>query len=115
MNQMPAAVIEPFQPLVESAARTNQVLVGQLEKWIGLQMDSLKAYVDLGVAQLKVALKVTDAHSLHEFADSQFAVLSFVGHRMVDDGRAMATWGGDCLNQANRLTRANLLSLLFRY
>ncbi|MCO5760978.1 MAG: hypothetical protein NHG36_05640, partial [Chromatiaceae bacterium] len=72
------------------------------------------AYVDLGVAQVKVALKVTDPHSLHEFADSQFAVLSFVGHRMADDGRAVVEWASDCQSQANRVARANLLSLLFK-
>lgn len=115
MNEMPAAFVGSLQPLVASVARTNQFMVGQLEKWVALQVDSLKAYVDLDVAQVKVALKVTDPHSLHEFADSQFAVLSFVGHRMADDGRALAEWGSDCQNQANRVARTNLLSLLFKY
>ncbi len=71
--------------------------------------------MDLGLAQVKVALKVTDPHSLHEFADSQFAVLSFVGHRMLDDGRALNEWGMECCNQAHRLARQNMLSLLFKY
>lgn len=50
-----------------------------MEKWVALNMDSWKAYVDLGMAQAKVVLKVHDTQSLNEFADSQFAVLSFVG------------------------------------
>lgn len=115
MNEMPATVFEPLMPLVASLAKTNQVMVGQFEKWVALRMDSLKAYVDLGLAQVKVALKVTDPHSLHEFSDSQFAVLSFVGHRVVDDGRALAEWGVDCVTQANRLARENALRLLFKY
>lgn len=89
-------------------------MLEQLEKWVSLQMDSLKAYVDLGVAQAKVALKVTDPRSLHEFTDSQFAVASFVGHRVVDDGRLLAEWGADCCNQANRVARQNMLSVLFK-
>ena len=115
MNEMPATVFEPIKPVFTSLARTNQVMVGQLEKWVALRVDSLRAYVDLGLSQLKVALKVTDPHSLHEFSDSQFAVFSFVGHRMLDDGRAAAEWGADCFAQANRLARQNALSFLFKY
>ena len=115
MNEMPATVFEPIKPLIASLARTNQVMVGQFEKWVALRMDSLKAYVDLGLAQARVALKVTDPHSLHEFSDSQFAVMSFVGHRIMDDGRAAAEWGADCIAQTNRLARQNALSLLFKY
>ena len=93
--------------------RTNQFVVERAEQWAALRMDSLKAHVDLGVAQVKVALKVTDPHGLHEFTDSQFAVLSFVGHRMLDDGRLLAEWGADSYRQAARLARQNLLGLLF--
>lgn len=114
MNEMPVA-FESFKPLVASLARTNQLVVGQFEKWVALQIDSLKSYVDLGVAQVKVALKVTDPRGLQEFADSQFAVLSFVAHRMVDDGRALGEWGVDCCRQTDRLARTNMLSLLFKY
>ncbi|HHW77994.1 MAG TPA: hypothetical protein GX399_13365 [Xanthomonadaceae bacterium] len=115
MNEISVTALEPFKPLFASLTRTNQAVVGQLEKWVALRMDSLRAYVDLGLAQVKVALKVTDPHSLHEFTDSQFAVLSFVGHRMLDDSRALAEWGNDCYSQANRLTRENMLRLLFKH
>lgn len=94
--------------------RTNQFVVERLAQWTTLQMESLRAYVDLGVAQCKVALKVTDPHSLHEFVDSQFAVLSFVGHRIMDDGRMLAEWSADGCRQADRLARKNLLGLLFK-
>ncbi len=114
MNEGSVAFTEPFRPWVASLTRVNQFVVGQMEKWVGLQMDSLRAYVDLGVAQAKVAMKAVDPHSLHEFADSQFAVASFVGHRVVDDGRLLAEWSEDCCNQANRLARRNALSVLFK-
>lgn len=114
MNEMPAMWIDPLKPWVAPLTRFNQFMVGQMEQWAALQMGSLKAYVDLGVAQIRVALKVTDPHSLHEFADSQFAVLSFVGHRVVDDGRALAEWSAHYQTQANRLARENLLGLLFK-
>ncbi len=115
MNEMPAVIFEPIKPWVTSLTRANQMIVGQLEKWVALRLDSLRAYVDLGLAQAKVALKVTDPHSLHEFTDSQFAVLSFVGHRMVDDSRGLAEWGADCYGQVNRLARENMLRVLFKY
>jgi phasin family protein len=110
MNEMPAVIGEWVAPL----QRTNQFLVQRLEQWAALQMESLKAYVDLGVAQCKVALKVTDPHSLHEFVDSQFAVLSFVGHRMMDDGRMLAEWSAAGCRQADHLARQNLLGVLFK-
>jgi len=115
MNEMPAAMFEPTKPFVAALTRTHQLMVGQLEKWVALRMDSLKAYVDLGLAQVKVAAKVTDPHNLHEFSDSQFAVVSFVGHRLLDDSRALAEWSADCWVQADRLARQNALGFLFKY
>jgi len=115
MSAMSARFAEPFGYWVTALTRTNRLMVEQLEKAVTLQMDSVKAYVDLGVSQVKVAFKVTDPHSLHEFTDSQCAVLSFVGHRVLDDGRMLNEWGVDCCRQAQRVARQNLLSLLFKY
>ena len=107
-------MLEFIEKWVAPLKQTNQFVAGRLEQWAALQMESLKAYVDLGVAQCKVALKVTDPHSLHEFTDSQFAVLSFVGHRMMDDGRMLAEWSAEGCRQANGIARQNLLGLLFK-
>lgn len=114
MNEQSAAFAAPFKPLLTSLTRCNQFAVGRIEQWVALQMDSLRAYVDLGVAQTRVAFKVTDPHSLHEFADSQFAVLSFVGHRLIDDSRAMNEWASEGQKQTIGLGRANLLTALFK-
>jgi phasin family protein len=114
MNEQSAAFAAPFKPLLTSLTRLNQFAVGRMEHWVALQMDSLRAYVDLGVAQTRVALKVTSPHSLHEFADSQFAVLSFVGHRVIDDRRAMSEWGNEGQKQAIGLSRVNLLTTIFK-
>jgi phasin family protein len=110
MNEMLALLGNWAAPL----RRTNQFAIGRVEQWAAMQMESLRAYVDLGVAQIKVALKVTDPHSLHEFTDSQFAVLSFVGHRIMDDGRMAAEWCAESCRQANGVARQNLLGLLFK-
>mgnify|MGYP003616212354 CR=1 FL=1 len=114
MNEIPGTGFEPMKPLVAALVRTHQAVVGQFEKWVELRMDSLRAYVDFGLAQTKIALVATDSRSAGEFADSQFAVLSFVGQRMMEDGRALAEWGGDCFAQANRVARENALGLLFK-
>ena len=114
MTEMPAAMFEPIKPFVAALARTHRFAVGQFEKWVTLRMDSLKAYVDLGLAQVKVAAKVTDPRNLHEFSDSQFAVANFVSHRLLDDSRALAEWGADCCIQADRLARQNALGFLFK-
>lgn len=113
MNKISIFEAKPFKSWITPLTKFNQFAAGQVEQWSALQMESLKAYIDLGTAQARVALKVTDAHSLHEFADSQIAVLSFVGHRMLDDGRALFEWSSNGQVQANRLSRENLLSWLF--
>lgn len=115
MNEISGMVFEPMKPLIASLARTNQVMLGQFEKWVALQSNSLGAYMDLAMSQVKIALKVTDLHSLQEFSDSQFAVMNFMGHRMLDDGQAVREWGTDCLVQAQRLSRENALCWLFKY
>ena len=115
MNEMPVGFSAPLGPLVEPLTKVNRFMISQLEKGVMLGLDSLRAYVDLGVAQVKVALKVNDPHGLHEFADSQFAVLSFVGHRILDDSRALNEWGMEGCNQAHRLMRKSMVDLLFKY
>jgi phasin family protein len=114
MNEMPAGLGQPLKPFIEPMTKFNQMTGSQIEKWVALSMDSLKAYMDLSMAQVKVILKVHDSKSLSEFADSQFAVLSFVGHRILDDHRALNEWGADYYHQANRLARSNLLNLIFK-
>jgi phasin family protein len=115
MNEIPDMVFEPIKPLVASVARTNQMVLGQVEKWMALQADSLKAYMDLGLSQVKVALKVTDLHSLQEFSGSQFAVMNFMSHRVLDDVQAIREWGADCFVQTHRLSRENTLRWLFKW
>lgn len=114
MNDTSTMFYEPMRPVATALARTNQVMIGQFEKWVMLGLDSMKAYVDLSIAQMNVALKVTDPHSLFEFSDSQIAVWSFIGHRMMEDTRLMAEWSMECGVQANQLARENTLRLLFR-
>ena len=115
MNKDSLMFTEPFRPWIVSLTRANQFVAEQLDSWVRYRMDSLRSYVDLGVAQTKVALKVTDLGSLREFADSQFAVASFVGHRVIDDGRLLSEWSEDCYKQANLVGRRNMLSMLFKY
>lgn len=110
MNQMPAFVEE----WVSAFKRTNQFVAARWEQWAGLQMESLKAHADLGLSQVKVALKVSDLRNLREFADSQFAVMSFVGHRMMDDAQLATEWGAENCRQADRLARQNLLKLILK-
>ena len=114
MNEKSVAFNAMCGALVEPLTQVNRFMASQLEQCVMLGLDSLRAYVDLGVAQIKVALKVSDSHRLHEFADSQFAVLSFVGHRVLDDNRAVSEWGKANYCEANRLMRKNLLGLLFK-
>lgn len=115
MNEMPVGLSAPLGRMVEPLTKVNRFMISQLEKSVALSLDSLRAYVDLGVAQVQVALKVHDPQGLREFADSQVAVLSFVGHRMLDDSRALNEWGMEGCNQAHRLMRNNLMKWLFKY
>jgi len=114
MNEIPAKLGQPLKPFIEPIAQFNQLTSSQIEKWVVLSMDSLKAYMDLGLAQARVALKVRNAQNFNEFVDSQSAVLSFVAHRMVEDYRSLNEWGIDCYYQTNHLMRSNLLNLIFK-
>lgn len=114
MNNHLASVEAPFAALVEPLIQAHQFWLAQWEKGVALGMNSLKAYVDLGAAQVTVALKVRDSYSLHEFADSQFAVLSFVGHRLVEDIRALGEWEIDACQQAQGLLQRRLLRCVFK-
>ena len=110
MNPMQALLA----PWIAPWQRTNRLVMDRMEQWATMQMESLKTYIDLGLTQIKVASKINDSRSLSEFNDSQYAVLSFVGHRIMDDGRMMAEWATESYQQADRVARQNLLGLLLK-
>lgn len=115
MSETPLAFIEQFRSFLAPLTKANQFLIERIEKLVTLQMDSVKVYTDLGLSQIKVALKATDSDSAHDFLDSQFAVLSFIGHRVLDDGRALAEWSTGCVTGVARLAQENTLKMIFKY
>lgn len=109
MNSM--NIVEPWAIAWQ---RTGRFMTERMEQLAALRMESLKAYIDLGVSQMKVAAKISNPRSAGEFSDSQYAVLSFVGHRVFDDGRMMAEWGVETCQQADRVARKNLLGFVLK-
>ena len=104
-----------LQPGVRLAVKARQEGVAQWESLVALQMNSLRAYVDLGLAQYRVAAQISSPQDLCEALDSQIAVFSFLGHRLQDDSRALLEWQQSTLARSYALWRAGLIALIFRY
>ncbi len=96
-------VTMPFEAYRSVVVKFNQALAGQIAYFAELQMNSLKKYTDLGLAQIKVASSVSDTRGLQEFVESQSAVASFLNQQLANDSQALAKWGYDCYVQADSL------------
>ena len=50
--------------LPEPMIRANKLIIEHMEKLLILQMNSLKAYFDIGINQFRAAAEITDLESL---------------------------------------------------
>ena len=104
-----------LQPGVRLVVKARQEGVAQWESLVALQMNSLRAYVDLGLAQCRVAAQISSPQDLCEALDSQIAVFSFLSHRLLDDSRALLEWQQTAQTRSYALLRAGLIALIFRH
>ncbi len=72
------------------AVKANKLFVASLEKLVELQLAALHTYTDLGLAQLKAAVEVSDADSLKAYLRGQVETASVVRQKLLDDAKALA-------------------------
>ncbi|MDX1606635.1 MAG: phasin family protein [Candidatus Competibacterales bacterium] len=96
------------QQLAATVQRFNQLAVTNVEKLVALQLDTLRRYSDLGVAQLKALVEVRNPQQLQDYVREQGEVARRFGETLVADGKAVAELGVEYNQQAQQLARESV-------
>ena len=81
------------QPIIETLRTLNELMVASLEKTINLQLDSLQAYADLTISQLKAGVEIKDMSDLKDYAIRQGDLAKVVNDKLVKDTRTLTEIG----------------------
>ncbi len=99
-----SALSVPTKGVLEPAHKLNQQAIAAIEKLVAYQIDSLKAYSELGVNQLKAAVEVRDVEGLKNLLTNQTDVLKEFGERLLTDYKAISQMGADFVSQSSKVT-----------
>ncbi len=98
-----SALTKPTKGVLEPVQELNQQAIATIEKLAAHQIDSLKAYTELGVNQLKAAAEVRDVEGLQNLLSKQTDVLRKVGDRLMSDFKAISQMGTNFVSQSTKV------------
>ncbi|WP_435103818.1 phasin family protein [Arhodomonas sp. AD133] len=107
-EEMTQKFFDQFQNAGEPMRRFAELSLTQAEKLAHFQLDASRAYVDLGIEQLRAATSVRDVRGLQDYVSRQQEVASTVGRRLTDDVETLAGMGKDFSEAAGKLAQENV-------
>lgn len=84
-----ANVNEQFAAFAAPMKQFNNLVVGNVEKLAAMQLAAMQSYTEMGIAQLKGALEVSDADSFNAYVAQQKDVLKVVSEKIAADSKAV--------------------------
>lgn len=98
-----SALTASTKSVSEPAQKLNQEAVAAVQKLAAHQIESLRAYADLGLSQLKTATEVNDIAGLQDLMSKQTDVLRTFGGRLVSDLGALFELSADYTVRATKI------------
>ncbi|UUM32643.1 phasin family protein [Vibrio japonicus] len=86
----------------------NKLVTKNLEVITELQLNAVRTYSELGLAQMKAASEIKDVTSLTAFNGQQLNVLSKLSQQMVDDSNKLQSIAKEFKDDIEQLTSENL-------
>ena len=86
----------------------NQLAVKHMEQLVALNLESMKAYADLGVAQMKAASEINDLEGLRTLVGKQTEMVKQVGEKLAADTRAVVELSKTFNLDAQKLAKDSL-------
>ncbi|ASA58271.1 MULTISPECIES: phasin family protein [Vibrio] len=93
---------------LEPYFKFNKLLTKNVEVLTQLQLNSMKTYSDIGLAQMKAASDVKDVASLTAFNTQQMGALSKLSQQMVDDSNKLQAIAKEFKDDVEKLTSENI-------
>jgi phasin family protein len=109
MNKMPYEMFNvDAAQLAAPVKEFNQLAVNHVEKLVELNLESVKAYAELGVSQLKAVSEVQDLDGLKSLMSTQNDVVKQFGEKLAADARAMVELNKAFNLDAQKLAKENM-------
>ena len=86
----------------------NKLIAKNVEVMTELQMNAMKTYTDMGLAQMKAVTDIKDVNGLAAFNSQQLAVLSQLSQQMMSDSNKFQAAAKEFKDDVETLTTENL-------
>lgn len=100
--------LQPPPALPESVIKANRLFIENVEKMLVFQMNSLKAYFDISINQLRAAAEITDLESLRDFYKRQMEIAQTLQCKLLNDARIMSNMATRFKTEMDGLTQTLL-------
>lgn len=104
--------LETPPALPEPLIRANKLFIENVEKLLVFQMNSLKAYFDIGINQLRAAAEITDLESLQDFCKRQAEIAQTLQRKLINDVRIMSNMAARFKTEMDGLTQTTVEATL---
>lgn len=106
--------LETPQSLPEPLVKANKMMVENIEKMMVFHMNSLKAYMDIGINQMRAAAEINDVKSWQDFYRRQGEIAQTVQQKMLNDARLMSDLAARFKTEMDGLTKTSLEDALLK-
>ncbi|EMK3303679.1 phasin family protein [Vibrio vulnificus] len=86
----------------------NKLVTKNVEVLTELQLNAIRTYSEMGLAQMKAASEVKDVTSLASFNGQQLNVLTKLSQQMLDDSNKLQVIAKEFKDDVEKLTSENL-------
>ncbi|MBY7729787.1 phasin family protein [Vibrio splendidus] len=93
-----------FEPYL----KFNKLVAKNVQTMTELQMNALKTYTDMGLAQMKAVSEIKDVNSLTAFNGQQLTALTQLSQQMMSDSSKMQAAAKEFKEDVETLTTENL-------
>jgi phasin family protein len=97
-----------IEQFVAPYAAFNKLVYDNVEKLVGLQMDAMQKYAQIGLENWKASLAIKDVNDLQEFAQRQRDIMQDITSKMIADAKVASELGGAFITDARKLVQDNV-------
>ncbi|RXJ72531.1 phasin family protein [Veronia nyctiphanis] len=86
----------------------NKLVTKNVETLTELQLNAMRTYSEMGLAQLKAASDVKDVTSLTAFTGQQMAAMTQLSQQLIDDSNKLQNVAKEFKDELDHMTTENL-------
>ncbi len=101
---------EQSEKTFEPYAKFNKLMTKNVEVLTELQLNAVRSYSELGLAQMKAVSEVKDVTSLASYSSQQLQTLTRLSQQMMDDSTKLQNIAKEFKDDIEALTTENLKS-----